>query len=41
MMRIYRVLDKPNRDTKLRNPRRTKVTKKARSKRRGASGALS
>jgi dolichyl-diphosphooligosaccharide--protein glycosyltransferase len=40
MMRIYRVLDKPNRDVKLRNPRRTKVAKRARTKRRGPSGAL-
>lgn len=39
MMRIYRVLPQPNRDTKLRNPRRTKVTKRARIKRRAASGA--
>lgn len=39
MMRIYRVLDKPNRDAKLRNPRRTKVNKKAPTKRREASGA--
>jgi dolichyl-diphosphooligosaccharide--protein glycosyltransferase len=40
MMRIYRVLDKPNRDAKLRNPRRAKLAKRARSKRRAASGEL-
>lgn len=39
MMRIYRVLPKPNRDTKLRNPRRAKLAKKAPTKRRQPSGA--
>ena len=40
MMRIYRVLEQPNRDAKLKNPRRSKVTKRAPSKRRTAAGAL-
>lgn len=41
MMRIYRVLDKPNRDARLRNPRRAKLGRRAPSKRRQPSGALS
>ena len=40
MMRIYRVLDKPKRDAKLRNPRRTKLSRNARTKRRDPSGAV-
>ncbi|PRW05846.1 STT3 subunit of Oligosaccharyl transferase [Chlorella sorokiniana] len=41
MMRVYRVLDKPNRDNRMRNPRRSKVAKSAaKTKQRKASGAL-
>lgn len=41
MMRIYRVLDKPNRDARLRNPRRAKLGRRAPSKQRQPSGAPS
>ena len=43
MMRIYRVLPEPNRETKLKNPRRARVATKrsaARLKRRLPSGAV-